>query len=110
MKFKKAGARHSHLGKNMKALILLSFVISIAGCATLGTVPGVQVSSSSTVAAPRIDFGPVTSAPPFPDENIGPRIIMPVTGGAPVIGIPLGGDLYLPVTGGAPIIGMPTTP
>ena len=94
----------------MKTLILMILVVSTAGCATLGTVPGAQVSSGSTVAAAGIDFAPATSAPPFPDQNIGPRIIMPVTGGAPVIGIPLGGDMYLPVTGGAPVMGMPTTP
>jgi hypothetical protein len=94
----------------MKAPILMILVVSTAGCATLGTAPGPQVSAGSTVAAAGIDFAPAMSASPFPDQNIGPRIIMPVTGGAPIIGIPLGGDMYLPVTGGAPIIGMPTTP
>jgi hypothetical protein len=94
----------------MKTLILVILVVSTAGCATLGTAPGAQVSSASTVTAAGIDFAPATSAPPFPDQNIGPRIIMPVTGGAPVIGISLGGDIYLPVTGGAPVIGMPITP
>jgi hypothetical protein len=93
----------------MKTLFLMVLVISAAGCATLGTAPQAQASSGSTVAA-GIDFAPAASASPFPDQNIGPRIIMPVTGGAPVIGIPLGGDLYLPVTGGMPVIGMPTTP
>jgi hypothetical protein len=94
----------------MKTLILMTLVVSAAGCATLGTAPGVPVSGGSTVAAPGIDFTPATSASPFPDQNMGPRIIMPVTGGAPVIGIPLGGDLYLPVTGGPPVVGMPTSP
>jgi hypothetical protein len=94
----------------MKTLILMILVVSTAGCATLGTAPGAQVSSASTVTAAGTDFAPATSAPPFPDQNIGPRIIMPVTGGAPVIGISLGGDIYLPVTGGAPVIGMPITP
>jgi hypothetical protein len=94
----------------MKTLILMILVVSIAGCATLGTVPGAQVGTGSTVAAAGIDFSPATNAPPFPDQNIGPRIIMPVTGGAPVIGIPLGGNIFLPVTGGAPVIGMPLTP
>jgi hypothetical protein len=94
----------------MKTLILMILVIATAGCATLGTAPGARVSSGSTVAATGIDFAPATSPSPFPDQNIGPRIIMPVTGGAPVIGIPLGGDMYLPVTGGAPVMGMPTTP
>ena len=94
----------------MKIIILMILVIATAGCATLGTAPGTQVTSGSTVAAAGIDFAPAPSAAPFPDQNIGPRIIMPVTGGAPVIGIPLGGDMYLPVTGGAPVIGMPITP
>jgi hypothetical protein len=94
----------------MKTLILTILAIATAGCATLGTVPAAPVSGGSTVAATGIDFAPATSAPPFPNQNIGPRIIMPVTGGAPVFGIPLGGDMYLPVTGGAPVIGMPITP
>jgi hypothetical protein len=94
----------------MKALILMNLVIASAGCATLGTGSGAQMSSGSAVAAAGIDFAPAMSAPPFPDQNIGPRIIMPVTGGAPVFGIPLGGDMYLPVTGGAPVMGMPTSP
>jgi hypothetical protein len=94
----------------MKTLILMILVVSTAGCATLGAAPGAPVSGGTTVAAPGIDFPPPTSASPFPDQNIGPRIIMPVTGGAPVIGIPLGGDLYQPVTGGAPVVGMPLTP
>lgn len=94
----------------MKTLILMILVVSTAGCATLSTAPGASVSSGSTVAAAGIDFAPAPSAPPLPDQNMGPRIIIPVTGGAPVIGIPLGGDMYLPVTGGAPVMGMPTTP
>ena len=94
----------------MKIFILMILVIATAGCATLGTAPETQVTSGSTDAAAGIDFAPAPSAAPFPDQNIGPRIIMPVTGGAPVIGIPLGGDMYLPVTGGAPVIGMPITP
>lgn len=94
----------------MKTPFLMIGVVSIAGCATLGTAPEAPVSSGSTVAATRVDFSPATRSSPFPDQNIGPRIIMPVTGGAPVIGIPIGGDMYLPITGGAPIMGMPTTP
>lgn len=94
----------------MKTVILLILAIAATGCATLGTAPGVPVGDSSTVAATGIDFAPATSTPPFPDQNIGPRIIMPVTGGAPVLGIPLGGDMYIPVTGGAPVIGVPITP
>jgi hypothetical protein len=94
----------------MKTLILMILVVSSAGCATLGSVPGAQVTTGSIVPAAGIDFAPATSAPPFPDQNIGPRIIMPVTGGAPVIGIPLGGNIFLPVTGGAPVIGIPLTP
>ena len=93
----------------MKALILM-ILVSIAGCAALGSTPGTPVASGSPAAATGIDFAPAPSAPPFPDQNIGPRIIMPVTGGAPVIGIPLGGDMYLPVTGGTPVVGMPLTP
>jgi hypothetical protein len=93
----------------MKSIILI-ILVSIAGCATLGSAPGTQVSSSSPVAAASADFAPAPSAPPFPDQNIGPRIIMPVTGGAPILGIPFGGDMYLPVTGGAPVMGMPITP
>jgi len=94
----------------MKTIILMFLVVSIAGCATLGTTPGTPVSSGSPVAATGIDFAPAPNAPPFPDQNIGPRIIMPVTGGVPVLGISLGGNMYLPVTGGAPVIGMPLTP
>jgi hypothetical protein len=94
----------------MKALILMILAIAAAGCATLGAAPGAPVSSGSTVAAASIDFGPTPGSPPFPDQNIGPRMIMPVTGGVPVFGIPLGGDMYLPVTGEAPVIGMPLTP
>ena len=94
----------------MKTSILMILVVSTAGCATLSTAPGAPASSGATVAPAGINFPAATSAPPFPDQNIGPRIIMPVTGGAPVIGIPLGGDMYLPVTGGAPVMGMPTTP
>ena len=93
----------------MKSLIL-TILVSIAGCATLGTAPGTPVNSSSTVAGASADFSPAPSASPLPDQNIGPRIIMPVTGGAPVLGIPLGGDMYLPVTGGTPVVGMPLTP
>jgi hypothetical protein len=94
----------------MKALILMILAIAAVGCATLGTAPGAPVGGGSAVATAGIDFAPATTAPPFPNQNIGPRIIMPVTGGAPVFGIPLGGDMYLPVTGGAPVIGMPITP
>jgi hypothetical protein len=94
----------------MKTIILMFLVVSITGCATLGTAPGTQVSSDSPVAATGIDFTPAPSAPPFPDQNMGPRLIMPVTGGAPVFGIPFGGNMYIPVTGGAPVMGMPLTP
>ena len=90
--------------------MFMILVVSTAGCATLGTTPGAQVSSGSTVGAAGIDFAPATSAPPFPDQNIGPRLIIPVTGGVPVLGISLGGDIYLPVTGGPPVIGIPITP
>jgi len=93
----------------MKTLILMTLVVATAGCAMLGTAPGAQVSSGSTEAT-AIDFAPATTAPPFPDQNMGPRIIIPVTGGAPVIGIPLGGNMYLPVTGGPPVIAIPTSP
>ena len=94
----------------MKTLILMFLVFSTAGCATLGTAPGTQVASGPPAAATGIDFAPAPSAPPFPDQNIGPRLIMPVTGGAPVFGIPFGSNMYIPVTGGAPVMGMPTTP
>jgi hypothetical protein len=94
----------------MKALVLMILVISAAGCATLGTVPGAQGSSGYTVEAAATDSASATIAPPLQDQNMGPRIIIPVTGGAPVIGIPLGGNIYLPVTGGAPVIGIPITP
>ena len=94
----------------MKTLILLILVVSTAGCATLSTAPGAPVSGGALVPAAAIDFAPVMSASPLPDQNMGPRIIMPVTGDAPVIGIPIGGDMYLPVTGGAPVMGMPTAP
>ena len=94
----------------MKTIILMLLVVSITGCATLGTTPGTQVSSGSPVAATGVDFAPAPSAPPFPDQNTGPRLIMPVTGGAPVFGIPFGGNMYIPVTGGAPVMGMPLTP
>jgi hypothetical protein len=93
----------------MKALILM-ILVPIAGCATLGSTPGTQVASGSRAAATGIDFAPAPSAPPFSDQNMGPRLIMPVTGGAPVFGIPFGGNMYLPVTGGTPVVGMPLTP
>ena len=95
----------------MKALISVILLISTAGCATLGTVPGTPGSSASTVNAAAIDSPPATIAsPPFQDQNTGPRLIIPLTGGAPVIGIPLGGNIYLPVTGGGPVIGIPISP
>ena len=94
----------------MKALIPMILVITAAGCATLGTVPGSQGSSEYTVEAAATDSAPAAIAPPFQDQNMGPRIIIPATGGAPIIGIPLGGNIYLSVTGGTPVIGIPTTP
>jgi hypothetical protein len=94
----------------MKALIPMILLITTAGCATLGTVPGAQDSGAYIVKAAGADSAPASISPPFQDENVGPRIIIPVTGGAPVIGIPLGGNIYLPVTGGAPVIGIPISP
>jgi hypothetical protein len=94
----------------MKAFILMILVVSTAGCATLGTVPGAQGGSGHSIEATATDPAPATISAPFQDQAIGPRIIIPVTGGAPVIGIPLGGNIYLPVTGGAPVIGIPITP
>ena len=46
----------------MKTLILMILVVSIAGCATLGTAPGTQVTSGSAAAATGIDFAPAPSA------------------------------------------------
>ena len=94
----------------MKALMLMILVFSISGCATPGPVSGAQGRSGYTVEAAATDSASAAIAPPFQDQNIGPRIIIPATGGAPVIGIPLGGNIYLPVTGGAPVIGIPITP
>jgi hypothetical protein len=93
----------------MKALTLLILVFSTAGCATLGAAPGAQGNRESA-AEETTTSAPTTIVPPFQDQDIGPRIIIPVTGGAPVIGIPLGGNIFLPVTGGAPVIGIPTSP
>jgi hypothetical protein len=100
----------------MKALIPIILVITAAGCATPGTIPGAQGSGGYTVvaaateSAAATDSAPATIAPPFQDQNLGPRIIIPTTGGAPILGIPLGGNIYLPLTGGAPVIGIPIAP
>jgi hypothetical protein len=95
--------------ERMKAVMLLILVFFTTGCATLGTVPGTQGNRESS-AEDATTSAPATIAPPFQDQNIGPRLIIPATGGAPVIGIPLGGNIFLPVTGGPPIIGIPTSP
>ncbi len=99
---------------HMKTLLLLILVLSAAGCATLGTVPGTNGTGDSG-AGDASSSAAATMDPPFQDQafqnqNIGPRTVLPATGGAPVLGIPLGGDIFLPVTGGAPIVGIPTGP
>ena len=65
-------------------------------------------TSSVAVATTDSDVAPIN--PPFQNQDIGPRLVLPVTGGAPVFGIPLGGDLFQPVTGAVPVIGIPTSP
>lgn len=92
----------------MKTLMLLILTFSTAGCATLGASPGSQ--GNLDPAADEATITPPPTASPFPDQNMGPQIIIPATGGAPVIGIPLGGNIFQPVTGGAPVIGIPTSP
>jgi hypothetical protein len=94
----------------MKAIIVMIFVIPVAGCAVLAAVPLVLGSAAYTVEAAAPDPAPATTAPLFQDQNMGPRLIFPVTGGVPVMGIPLGGNVYQPVTGGLPVIGTPITP
>lgn len=93
----------------MKSFILMSLV-SIAGCAALGSAPATHVNSASSPATASADVPPAPSAPTLPEQNMGPRLIIPVTGGAPILGIPFGGNMYLPITGGAPVMGMPLSP
>lgn len=93
----------------MKTLILLILIIATAGCATFGPAAGAQAPSGSSVEA-ATDSSPATLTSPFPDQNMGPQIIIPVTDGIPVLGISLGGNIYQPVTGGAPVVGIPTSP
>jgi hypothetical protein len=67
----------------MKALILVILVISSAGCTALGTIPGTQRNSEYTIDATATDAAPAPITPPFQDQNIVPRMIIPVSGGAP---------------------------
>jgi hypothetical protein len=81
-----------------------------AGCATQGFAVPEQGSNGASFEAAATAAPSATFTPPSPDQNIGPRLVIPATGGAPVIGIPVGGDLYIPVTGGVPITGIPIGP
>jgi hypothetical protein len=95
----------------MKTLIpLILLLAATTGCATQGFAVREQGSGGSSFEPTASAASPAAIAPPLPDQNIGPRLVIPATGGVPVIGIPVGGDLYIPVTGGAPITGIPIGP
>jgi hypothetical protein len=94
----------------MKAINLMILVLPIVGCASFAAGPPASGSGASTFEAEAPELAPPTIAPLFPDQNIGPRLIMPVTGGVPVMAIPLGGNIYQPLTGDLPVMGTPLTP
>jgi hypothetical protein len=100
----------------LKSVISISLIIFAAtGCATLGPDQGGAGNRVVTGTTDAIDVDAAASSPAPatafpPQEEIGPRLIIPVTGGPPVIGIPVGGDLFIPVTGGPPVPGIPTGP
>jgi len=92
----------------MRTLPILILICSTAGCASLGSGPGLSAYPASS--ADEAPSAPTAITPATQDQDMSPRFILPATGGAPVIGIPLGGNIFLPVTGGAPVIGIPTSP
>src|SRR5262245_7811942 len=86
--------------------LAVSLILAGAGCADHR--PHDQRGPAGPSIVP--DSSAPTPTASLPDQNIGPRFIIPATGGLPVLALPLGGDIYQPVTGGAPIIGIPTGP
>lgn len=90
----------------MKPVWTLILVLSsIAGCATIGTIPSHEVSGPSR-------FDEISSPPLFPTQGADttPRLILPAGGGSPVMAIPLGGNVYLPLNADPVTAGIPLSP
>ena len=85
----------------MRAAWGLILVLSASGCATPGMVQSYRQSDP---------FPATSSAPPFPQEDSSPKLILPAGGGPPVMAIPLGAGVYLPLTADPPTAGIPLTP